>query len=285
MHAAPSLFPRWGDGWALARVARDAGMAGVVIKFHHGSSTELASALDGRVKGLRVFGGLVLNYFVGGLNPYAVEAAVALGARLVWLPTLHASEHGHKVGALGGFGFQASQAKRSVSEGISIVDERGKLKGELVEILSLLSSTEVVLATGHVSSTEIRALLSHIDAHQLSLKVLVNHCFFHAPNLSVEDIHDMVRPYVWFEVADLSTSALVRATEPSTVAHAIGSVPDAQWVLVSDSGQRDNVPSPKALMRHAQALTAAGVNIARVRAMLIDAPHSLLGLDVEGATR
>ena len=94
----------------------------------------------------------------------------------------------------------------------------------------------------------------------------------------------MVRPYVWFEVADLSASQLVRAVEPSTVAKAILSVPEAQWVLVSDSGQRDNVRCPEALLRHAEALGSEGVDLARVRSMLVNAPRALLGLSVEGTT-
>ena len=42
------------------------------------------------VPGIRVFGGLVLNFPVGGLNPFAVDSYVRLGAKEVWMPSLSA---------------------------------------------------------------------------------------------------------------------------------------------------------------------------------------------------
>ena len=38
----------------------------------------------------RVFGGIALNNSVGGINLKAVDAAVAMGAKLVWMPTVSA---------------------------------------------------------------------------------------------------------------------------------------------------------------------------------------------------
>jgi hypothetical protein len=56
-------------------------MAGFVVKSHHGSSVESATLVDRKVSDLKVLGGLVLNQFVGGLNPLAVEAALAPGGQ------------------------------------------------------------------------------------------------------------------------------------------------------------------------------------------------------------
>lgn len=36
----------------------------------------------------RVFGGIAMNNSVGGINLKAVDAAVAIGAKLVWMPTV-----------------------------------------------------------------------------------------------------------------------------------------------------------------------------------------------------
>lgn len=41
----------------------------------------------------RVFGGIALNNSVGGINLKAVDAAVAMGAKLVWMPTVSALRH------------------------------------------------------------------------------------------------------------------------------------------------------------------------------------------------
>jgi hypothetical protein len=44
-------------------------MAGFVLKGHYGSSVETAALVDRKVADLKVLGGLLLNQFVGGLNP------------------------------------------------------------------------------------------------------------------------------------------------------------------------------------------------------------------------
>ena len=48
-----------------------------------------------QVEGIKVFGGVVLDYHAGGLNPMAVEPAVKMGGKIVWLPTYH--ELGHEI--------------------------------------------------------------------------------------------------------------------------------------------------------------------------------------------
>ena len=95
VHAAPSLFPRWGDGWDLAEACHAARMGGVVLKAHHGSTVEVAATVNRHFEGLTVLGGVVLNQFVGGIHPLIVETTMALGGRIVWMPTIHAA-HCHR---------------------------------------------------------------------------------------------------------------------------------------------------------------------------------------------
>lgn len=62
VHASPSLFPRWGDVIDLARECSVHSMAGIVLKYHHGSSVE-AAYLANKVAGdITVYGGVTLNY-------------------------------------------------------------------------------------------------------------------------------------------------------------------------------------------------------------------------------
>ena len=46
VHAAPGLFPRWGDARDLADACHAAGMRGVLLKAHHGSTVEVAAMPD-----------------------------------------------------------------------------------------------------------------------------------------------------------------------------------------------------------------------------------------------
>ena len=40
-----------------------------------------------------MFGGIALNTQVGGLNPHAVNLCLAMGGRVVWLPTIASPGH------------------------------------------------------------------------------------------------------------------------------------------------------------------------------------------------
>ncbi len=64
-----------------AERVRDAGMAGYVIKSHYFPSSSWAKVANARVPECQTFGSIVLNNSVGGLNPYAVDAAARMEQR------------------------------------------------------------------------------------------------------------------------------------------------------------------------------------------------------------
>ena len=76
----------------LARAAKSAGMAGLLLKNHDTSTTALAATVREAIPNLLVFGGLALNDAVGGFYPAAVDIAVRMGAKQIWMPT-HCAEH------------------------------------------------------------------------------------------------------------------------------------------------------------------------------------------------
>ena len=71
----------------------------------------------------RCFGGIVLNNSVGGLNCNAIDAAIAMGAKIVWMPTVSAKNHmdHHKGGFLGAGSMSVPETP------ICYLDECGKL--------------------------------------------------------------------------------------------------------------------------------------------------------------
>src|SRR5262245_64201581 len=93
VHCSPSFFNRWGDGLDVARACEQTGMAGVLLKAHEGSTVPEATILDRLVPSIDVFGGVVLNRYVGGINPAAAEAALRLGGKCIWFPTVDAHAH------------------------------------------------------------------------------------------------------------------------------------------------------------------------------------------------
>jgi len=275
VHAAPSLFPRWGTARELAEVCRQAGMAGIVLKSHHGSSVEIASAVGEGAPGLDVLGGVVLNGFVGGLNPFAVESCLALGGKVVWLPTLHAAAHGRVFGSLGTFPFQQARVARQPAAGIRLLDDRGRAQPSLTDILDVMNDQPAVLATGHASAEEVVGLAAHVRGRRLRIRLLLNHVFFKVPALSVDHLRALQSDTVWFEAAYFTISAK-GVLDVTQVAARLLALPDAQWVMVSDSGQPTNPRSPDALAEFARGLIDAGLDATRVRRMLADEPRRLL---------
>jgi len=109
------------DALEAARDAADAGHAAVVLKSHDYPTAALAAIVDRVVEGVRVFGGICCDREVGGVNPAAVETALRLDAKIVWLPTLTSRQD-----QLNGVGAQLGIP----GPGLSVVDDGGALLPE-----------------------------------------------------------------------------------------------------------------------------------------------------------
>ena len=126
IHSAPSLFPRLVDDIEAAEGGRKMGLKAVVLKEHHGYTSDRMYFVRKLVSGIEVYGGVVLNNAVGGINPFAVEAAIDLGAKIVWFPTLSAKNHLDQMGTPD-FGDSLKQkTKRRITEKpIYILNDKG----------------------------------------------------------------------------------------------------------------------------------------------------------------
>src|SRR5215472_10135521 len=92
-HADPDSSPRSIDAIDLAKLAKSRGMRGLVLKNHWESTASVAYLVRKEVPGIEVFGGIVLNLPVGGLNAAAVERMTMVKGgwgRVVWMPTYDA---------------------------------------------------------------------------------------------------------------------------------------------------------------------------------------------------
>ena len=130
----------------IIREAGKAGMAGVLLKSHY-EPTALRAELINRYSGssAKAYGGLVLNWPVGGLNAYAVEEAARAGAKIIWMPTRDAA-NSLVFGNMEGDFFRRS--------GISVTDENDNLKDCVYDIMDIVKKADIFLATGHLSVKE-----------------------------------------------------------------------------------------------------------------------------------
>lgn len=145
-HPSPSSFPRALNDYELVHEADNAGMAGVMIKSHYGCTAARAAAVNYAADcSAKAYGGLVLNWPTGGLNPYSVENSLNQGGIIIWMPTRD-SKHCLTFGDMPGDFFKRP--------GITVLGEDGKLLPEVYDIMDSVKKYGAYLATGHLSLEE-----------------------------------------------------------------------------------------------------------------------------------
>lgn len=261
VHSAPDIDRRRFDDLELARAAREAGVGAVLIKSHQNSTVERAWLVSQCVPGIRVYGGLVLNETVGGLNPAAVRLALELGARQIWMPTRSARNH---------------RVHHRQPGGISILDEQGKLLAVVEEILHAMARSDCILGTGHLSPEETSLLID--AASELGVpKILVTHPEWGPTFHSYEAQKKLARrANVFFERCFVSTTHRCGFVPFETIERAIIDTGVERTILSTDLGQPDTPPPAEGLRLYADRLRSTGFSADQIRAMMQANPERLL---------
>jgi hypothetical protein len=261
LHAGPDIRPRKMDLLTLARAAKAAGMRGFLAKSHHTITADLGQVVEQAVGGIRVFGGVTLNPAVGGLNPEAVRAALALGAREVFMPTLHSAHQHRHEGKAGG---------------LSIFYTDGALRDEVKEILDLVAAADAILGTGHLPSDEILALV-RAARHAGARKVLVSHPELALLALPVAVQEELAAEGAFFERMHVHGNSVTDWAGLAAISRAVGV---ERTVLVTDLGAVQYSLDPVEGMRDfLEQFRAQGFSEDELDLMARRTPARLLGLD------
>jgi hypothetical protein len=277
VHANPDVFGRNMDDLDVARLAKAKGMRGIVLKNHVSETASRAALIMKVVPDLEVWGGIVLNKAVGGVNPDAVEWMHRMyGARgkVVWLPTFESDKH-------------LKTLSKPDARGL-VVAPGGRITPEMEAILKIIARENLVLATGHVHPEEIIAVVRR--ARELGIKsILVNHGFTNVPGLSLGQAKQLVDMGAMIEVAFLHFRAGPNASLPfltyctqvsaKSVAQSLKTLGAQNLVISSDVGQAGNMTHPDALEIAISELKAEGISDAEIDLMLRKNPARLLGLN------
>jgi hypothetical protein len=248
IHSNPDIVERVQSEYNVALEAREAGYRGVMLKqatFHNPGT---ATALRQMVPGIEIFTGIVLNHWVGGLNPEAVIGALALEAKVVWMPTYHATFHLEVVGRPLPQSAPIELKGRKVP-GISI-SSQGKILPQVEEICELVAQKDAVLATGHLNPGETELLVRTAVSKKVN-KILVTHAEVFCPRLSVEQQIKMVKLGAYIEHAYSALAPYMQAKYPCTpemIVEGIKAVGADRCVISTDVGQIFN-PRPIEAMR------------------------------------
>jgi len=270
-HHDPDSYPRELDAFDVARLARDRGLRGVVLKNHWTETAGLAYlARKYATPGFEVFGAVTLDTAVGGVNPQAVRYmvdVVGTRGRIVWMPT-HDSEHEVRY--------------NKESRPFVRVSKDGELLPEVHEVISIVAQHDLALATGHVTPEETIQILRAAKAAGVK-RLIVTHPLLDPQFtwMSVEELRVAADLGAYIE---LTGGGVTREGEPKKRAlAAIQAIGARHFIVGSDAGLIGRENHTDTLALAAKALRAAGVSEADLTAMFKDNPAFLVNLPVLSA--
>lgn len=260
VHAAPDgRGPRSINGFEAARMARSHGMRALLLKNHYAETASQAYLVSVEVPSIGVFGGIVLNRTVGGINPVAVENMASITGelgRVVWLPTFD-SEH-----------------NAPDSENVPITRD-GELLPEVRRLFEVIGERDLALATGHSSPEENLLVIREARAAGID-RIIVTHPSSALVGMSLSQQTEAARLGALLEYTLMSVMrdapiddfvAQIRAVGPENV------------VLTTDLGQVGNPVPIDGLRTALPRLEAAGLSRAEIDMMTKSNPARLLDLD------
>jgi hypothetical protein len=269
-HSDPDSYPRQWDGFEVARLAKDRGMRGIVLKNHWTETAGLAYLVRKYgTQDIEVFGGLSLDTPVGGVNPEAVRyMADVVGhlGRIVWMPT-HDSEH------------EVKYLKEN--RPFLRVSADGRLLPEVLEVLSLLAQHDLTLATGHVTPEEALMILREAKNRGVQ-RMIVTHPLL-GPQYTYMSMDQIAEAASLGAYIEITSGTLYRDTPARTRAFdAIRKVGPAMTFVSSDSGLTGGPNHPDALAMAAKALRDDGFSEGDLDLMFKENPARLVKLPVIG---
>ena len=277
VHSYPCVFQRRIDDREAAQAAADRGMAAIVLKSHHESTVSRAYLLQSEFPDLKIYGGVVLNQWVGGINPAAAEVALRLGAKEVWMPTIDAAHHVEVHGKRGGYDVQDSSTEFVWGEPISAVKD-GKVTPEASVVLDLIAKHEAILGTAHLSLEEISLLVP--AAHDLGVKkILITHPYFRVPaGMNADFLKEMIRFGAIAEFGYCTISPMWAYVNLQFTKEVMDDIGYDNCVVMSDTGQSHNPLPPEAVWLYAQGLSEKGVSPGNIEKLIKSTLKGLLGL-------
>ena len=283
VHVEPDVMRRRVTDLELARRCAELGLAGFALKSHYVPTGERAAVLNEAMGGaVRVLGALTLNASVGGMNPLTVEIAAREGTRIVWLPTLDAANHraGHADLPEGAAPPMWLALQRDLdAQGITVdpvpvLDPAGRPLPATAEVLRLAARHQLVVATGHLSAREARAVAEAAMAAGVR-HVIITHPEFPQQDMPLADQRALARQGAFLERC-FTTPFTGKCDWAQMVANIRATGPE-HTIITTDLGQPANPPVEDGLPLMADALRAAGFTDEEITTMIVSNSRLLAG--------
>ena len=273
VHTNPDLRLRAYTDFELAEAAVRVGAKAIVIKTHLGFTVNRAALTNEYIRkvygdhtGFTMYGGVVMNKVIGGVNPEAVEKGLKLGAKVIWLPTQSARRHLEAMG-------------QDPSKGIELVRD-GKVIPELTDVFHLIKDYDVALGTAHVSPEEAFVIVEAARDAGVK-KIVITHPEWWVVNMSVDDQIRLVKDYdVILErcYAQNMGGGKYKSNLPDNL-EIIRTVGYRNVMVATDGGQTENPHWELAMEEYMQYLADHGIPLEQIDYMTKDLPCHLLGIE------
>jgi hypothetical protein len=235
-HSGPAAMPRILDHHEALMDCANAKFSALLYKDHFYLGVSHAMILEKLFPetGVKLYSGIALNNASGGINPHAVNHAINIGAKIVWMPTLSAANH---LAALQGDAKSFPKTAKRMLDPIplSALDSSGKLSDDTKQVLDLIAEGDIILAGGHLPASELHLVFAEAKKRGVK-KMLVNHPTY-IVGCTDEDIRQMVRLGVYMEHSIcMFVEGKAYKYGPDKLAHLIEVAGVDHTVLCSDLG-------------------------------------------------
>lgn len=277
-HSGPSLMPRSLDHIEAIQDASDNGFRAILIKDHFYSATPITRLLEKHYGhlGVMMFSGVALNITTGGLNLHAVDHGLALGAKIIWMPTF--SAHNHIEHEKQSPQFSPTSKTLLHSAPLSVLGENGKLVDEVLPILDMIAEYDVILSGGHLNIAEILPLFEEAKKRGVT-RLLCNHPSFiiDASDAQVTELADM-GAFIEHSLCMFITAGRDQLLSDEKLVQLIEAGGIGQTILGSDLGQEGNMWPVRGFRSVVAKCIRLGYSDADIKAMICHNPARLLGL-------
>jgi hypothetical protein len=264
-HCDPDVVPRSIDALNLVRLAKQKGFRGLVLKNHYEPTASWAALARQEVPGVEVFGGIVLNRAVGGVNPAAVERMANVKGnygRVVWMPTFDSENHVRVT----------KESRPFVS-----VSRNGSLLPEVLQVFEIIAKRNLVLATGHSTPAEVLMMIREAKKRGVN-SIVVTHAMIKYVAMSPQQIQEAARLGVMVEFVANGILGLNKEFEARTYASTMKQTGWDSVILSSDFGQQGNPLHPDGLEQVFRLLRAEGVTEEQLNRAIKHNPARLLSI-------
>jgi len=265
----------WDFGW-IAKRYYDAGMRAFIAKsmladtagmayFVQQMIDKYAEEQGGEKHPFNVYGGVVLNWSAGGINPVAVETSAKLGAKIIWLPS-HDSAHHMRV-------------LEEDSKGVEVIDGNDNVVPELIDIFDIVAKYDIILDLCHTSTKERFIVTEEALKHGVK-KILLTHCQWSINRMSIDQMVEISKMGAY--VGLFMYSAVPHFNNPvadrKEVLQIIEKVGPERCAIATDYGSMLNPPPHEGMKLFIRLLLAMGVSEAEIRTMLVTNNARLLNI-------